>query len=131
MIWCLTHNAYLAKILSFCKVLDLRKTHLEEMFHHYFHITSTIVFSAWPSKIKTMILFQKLVCTSSEKISKTYVRNVNKICRNLSKLCEWGIIWGIYYLGTNYELFLSSFQVMNWLFCLVLRLWLERWLTSD
>jgi hypothetical protein len=25
--WCLIHNAHLEKISSFCKILDLRKTH--------------------------------------------------------------------------------------------------------
>jgi hypothetical protein len=31
-LWCLIHNAYLEKILSFCKILRLKITHLKNIF---------------------------------------------------------------------------------------------------
>jgi hypothetical protein len=37
----------------------------------------------WPSKVKTIILYHKIVCIIQEKIFKTYVKNV-------SEICEWG-----------------------------------------
>jgi hypothetical protein len=60
---CLIHNAHLGKILSFCKTLDLKITHLKEMFDYNFHLIFIILFLAWPSKVKTTILYHKIVCT--------------------------------------------------------------------
>jgi hypothetical protein len=32
IIWCLIHNAHLRKIPSFCKIIDLKITHLKKFF---------------------------------------------------------------------------------------------------
>jgi hypothetical protein len=34
--WCLIHNAHLGKILSFCKILDLKITHIKNFFTNIF-----------------------------------------------------------------------------------------------
>jgi hypothetical protein len=80
---CLIHNAHLGKISSFCKILDLKITHLKKNFDWYFCLISATVIQAWHSKAKTIILLKKMVCILTEKIRKSYVRNA-------SELCEWG-----------------------------------------
>jgi hypothetical protein len=39
---------------SFCKILNLKIAHLKEIVDQYFHLISTIVFLAGPSKVKNM-----------------------------------------------------------------------------
>jgi hypothetical protein len=43
---CLIHNARLGKILFFCRILDLKITHLKKNFDLYFWLTSAIVIQA-------------------------------------------------------------------------------------
>jgi hypothetical protein len=69
--YCLIYNTHVGKILSFWKISELKITPLKEMFHNYFHLTSTILFLAWTSKVKTIILYHKIMCIRQEKICKT------------------------------------------------------------
>jgi hypothetical protein len=59
------------------------------MFDHYFHLISTLVFLACPSKKKQSLYITKLFVLGKKKISQPYVRNVNK-------LCEWGTWAGMF-----------------------------------
>jgi hypothetical protein len=70
----LIHNAHFGKIPSFCKILDLKITHLKEMFDLYFCLSSAIVIQAWHSKVKTIALLHKIACISKEKIPQTCVK---------------------------------------------------------
>jgi hypothetical protein len=60
--WCLIHNAHLQKILSFWKILDLRITHLKNMFDYYFYLISTM--GSWLNlqRLKTFILCYEIEC---------------------------------------------------------------------
>ncbi len=71
--WCLIHNAHLGKILSFCKVLDLKITLFKKISYLIFFI-SAMVIKGWNSKVKTIILFHRTVCISIQKISNTCIK---------------------------------------------------------
>jgi hypothetical protein len=62
--WCLIHNAHLRKTPSFCKILDLKITHLKKNFDEYFCLISATVIQGWHSRVKTITLLNKLVCLS-------------------------------------------------------------------
>ncbi len=48
----LIHKAHLGKILRFCKISDLKITHLEIIFYKYFCLIFAILIQAWHSKKK-------------------------------------------------------------------------------
>jgi hypothetical protein len=79
--WCLIHNAHLGKIPSFCKILHPKITHLKKFFYKYFCLLSAIVIQAWHSKVKTITLLHKIVCT--------YFKWENS--RNLRQKRKWAL----------------------------------------
>jgi hypothetical protein len=76
----LIQNAHLGKIPSFCKISDLKITHLEINFHQHFCVKLTILIQVWHSKIKTILSLYKIVGIKKEKISKTYIKNGSELC---------------------------------------------------
>jgi hypothetical protein len=69
---CLIHNAHLVKILSCCKVLDLRITHLKEMFDNYvfsYNIYHSIFGLIFQVK-KNITLYTKLFVIGERKFQK-------------------------------------------------------------
>jgi hypothetical protein len=52
-------------------------------FNYYFYLIFTTLIQTCHLKIKTIILFHRIVSISKEKITKTSVKNLNE-------LCEWG-----------------------------------------
>jgi hypothetical protein len=77
---CLIHNAHSGKIKIFCKILDLKITHLKKNFGNIFCLISAFVIQTWHSKVKIVTLFFKILPISLEKISKTYVRKASELC---------------------------------------------------
>jgi hypothetical protein len=59
---CLIHNAHLGKILSFLQNFRPKNNTLKGIVWLLFSFISTIVFLAWPIKVKTVILYHKTVC---------------------------------------------------------------------
>jgi hypothetical protein len=68
------------KTPSFCKILDLNKTHSKKIFDQNFNLIMAIKSQAWHSEENSTILCSRIVCISPEKISKTYVRKANELC---------------------------------------------------
>jgi hypothetical protein len=56
-ICCLIHNAHLRKITSFCKISDLKITHLEKYLFNIYHLNSGLVFKN--KSYYTTVNFQK------------------------------------------------------------------------
>jgi hypothetical protein len=77
---CLILNAHLVKILIFCKILDLKITHLEKNFDQYSALISSIITQPWHSKARTIILLHKIRCISYE-----------KNCQNFGQKCKWAL----------------------------------------
>jgi predicted transport protein len=63
--------------------LDLKTTHLEEIFDKYIFFNIYHCFLGLTFKSKNYFLYHKIVCIMSQKISKTYAKNIRE-------LCEWG-----------------------------------------
>jgi predicted nucleic acid binding AN1-type Zn finger protein len=55
------------------------KNNAEKLFFHYhFNLVPAIAIQSWHSK--SIFLNHKMMCTSSENISKTYLKNVSDLC---------------------------------------------------
>jgi hypothetical protein len=73
---CLIHNALIGKILSFCRISDLKITHLEIIFNKLFCLILNILIQTGHSEIKNYYISSQFLL---EKISKSYVKNTSEL----------------------------------------------------
>ena len=81
---------------KFCKIWDLKITHLEIIFKLYICLIFTILIWAWHSKIKTILFLPK--------ISKTYIKNASFV----NEAPEGATFW------SSNPFFLQSLLIKFW-----------------